>query len=103
MNKPLTAFLWALNGSKQAFCIDENLLSTVVHGDDMVALIFNIVKLDLQKMSSNPSLSKDSGFFTPAVLLYVNYYIHDSYINEQNINSFQIYTNNYDSNTTFYR
>ena len=38
----------------------------------MVALIFNIVKPDLQKISSNSSLSKDSRYFTPTVPLYVN-------------------------------
>ena len=35
-------------------------------------MIFNIVKPDLQKISSNLSLSKDSRYFTPTVLLYVN-------------------------------
>ena len=37
----------------------------------MVALIFIIVKLDLQKIGSNSYLSKDSRYFTP-VLLYVS-------------------------------
>ena len=38
----------------------------------MVALIFNLVKPDLQKISSNSSLSKDYSYFTPTVLLYVS-------------------------------
>ena len=81
-------FYGALNGSKQVFCIDENLLSAVCSWRwHIVALIFNIVKPDLQKISSNSSLSKESRYFTPTVLLSI-YYIHYLYINQQNINSY---------------